>query len=571
MTSIENVLIVGGGIGGTHRRDRTVACRGVVRRRRHRRSARGGGDHAARNRAVDGLAEIGVLDRFTTEGLPVTPQRDLRLLRRSGAAGSDAAHAAAPAVAAAGRHPRVPADRWPRSSEKLRSRPAPPCGSASVWPGWSSRRTTVTATLTDGSAQSYDLVVGADGVRSTTRSLIMGDEVVPTYSGVTMFRWVVDGVPDVGPLGFYESEYLNVTLRLRDGRIYLATGRGYPERPRLTADEARQIVRENLLSFTAPLQRAIEERLTDDARIIVNDYDWLIAPDPWYSGRVLLIGDAAHATTAHLASGGAMAIEDGVVLGQEVAAGGPVEDVLKRFMARRFERSRLVVETSVELDRMQRRGEPIAAQNQVRGRAMGRPREPVLSRDDGQETSRMSDQMRAYALREFGEPPGLTEVPVPEAGPGEVRVRVTASSVNPYDAAAGAGFFRRMSEYRLPAVLGRDVAGTVDQVGAGVTAFAPGDEVLGMVKRDYVGDGTFAEYVVVPEDRFLVHRPEALGLAEAGALGLAAVTALQSLRELGLRPEDTVLVNGATGGVGAFVGPVGCCRGSAGDRDGTAG
>ena len=160
--------------------------------------------------------------------------------------------------------------------------------------------------------------------------------------------------------------------------------------------------------------------------------------------------------------------------------------------------------------------------------------------------------MRAYALGAFGEEPRLTALSVPEPGPREVRVRVTASSVNPYDAAAGAGFFRSMSEYRLPAVLGRDVAGTVEQVGAEVTAFEPGDEVFGMVKRDYIGDGTFADYVVVPEDRFIVQRPEGLRLAEAGALGLAAVTALQSVRELALRPDDTVLVNGATGGVGAF-------------------
>ena len=145
----------------------------------------------------------------------------------------------------------------------------------------------------------------------------------------------------------------------------------------------------------------------------------------------------------------------------------------------------------------------------------------------------MTATMRAYALAAFDADARLIDLPVPEPGPGEVRVRVTASSVNPYDAAAGAGFFRHMSEYRLPAVLGRDVAGTVDQVGAEVSAFRPGDEVLGMVKRDYIGDGTFAEFVVVPEDQFIVHRPEGLALAEAGALGLAAVTALQSLRGTG--------------------------------------
>lgn len=160
--------------------------------------------------------------------------------------------------------------------------------------------------------------------------------------------------------------------------------------------------------------------------------------------------------------------------------------------------------------------------------------------------------MQAYALTAFEQPPGLTRVPVPEPGPHEVRVRVTASSVNPFDAAAGAGFFRRMSEYRFPAVLGRDVAGTVEAVGAEVTAWHVGDEVWGMVKRPWIGDGTFAEYVVVPDDRYLAVRPDTLPLEQAGALGLAGVTALQCLDDLGCAPGDTILINGATGGVGSF-------------------
>jgi 2-polyprenyl-6-methoxyphenol hydroxylase-like FAD-dependent oxidoreductase len=231
----------------------------------------------------------------------------------------------------------------------------------------------VTATLTDGSTRSYDLVVGADGVRSKTRGLLFGDEVVPRYSGTTMFRWVVPGVADVGPLGFYQAEgSLIVVHRLRDGSVYLATGRHYRDSPGfLEPDQARQIMRENLAPFTAPLVVELQKHLSDDCTIIVNDYNWLLTPNPWYRGRVLIIGDAAHATTATLASGGGMAIEDAVVLGEEVAAGGSVEEVLDRFMERRFERARLVVETSVELDRMLHRGDPIPPQNELRARAMG--------------------------------------------------------------------------------------------------------------------------------------------------------------------------------------------------------
>jgi 2-polyprenyl-6-methoxyphenol hydroxylase-like FAD-dependent oxidoreductase len=231
----------------------------------------------------------------------------------------------------------------------------------------------VTAALTDGSVRSYDLVIGADGVRSKTRGLLFGDQVVPRYSGTTMFRWVVPGVEDVGPMGFYQADsYLNVVSRLRDGSIYLATGRHYGEPPGfLQPDQARHIMRENLAPFTAPLMAELRKHLTDDATIIVNDYNWLLAPDPWYRGRIVLIGDAAHATTATLASGGGMAIEDAVVLGQEVAAGGPVNDVLARFMKRRFDRARLVVETSVELERMLHQGDPIPPQNELRAKAMG--------------------------------------------------------------------------------------------------------------------------------------------------------------------------------------------------------
>ncbi|MCY1674950.1 NADP-dependent oxidoreductase [Pseudarthrobacter sp. SL88] len=169
--------------------------------------------------------------------------------------------------------------------------------------------------------------------------------------------------------------------------------------------------------------------------------------------------------------------------------------------------------------------------------------------------------MRAYVLYSFDEKARLADVSVPEPGPGQVRVRVLASSINPVDIATANGFFRSMHEYRFPAVQGRDFAGIVDTVGPQVTAYRPGDEVFGMVKRDYIGDGTFAEYVVVDQDRFLVKRPAALDRDAAGALGLAGVTALQCLDALDLQPGDAVFINGATGGVGSFAIQIGRSRG----------
>jgi 2-polyprenyl-6-methoxyphenol hydroxylase-like FAD-dependent oxidoreductase len=369
MTTIDTALIVGGGIAGLTAAT-TLARQGVACDVLELHDRPAGAAITIQNRAVDGLAEIGVLERFLEEGVPRTPQDFFAYYDAAGAPVPTPPMPPRPSTdlpQAVVIH-RVPLARILREAAEQ--------AGANVRVGVSIAELhqdggPVTATLTDRSTRFYDLVIGADGVRSKTRSLLLGGDVAPRYSGTTMFRWIAPDVPDAGPIGFYQAEFLNVVVRLRDGSIYLATGRHYPEKPgRIAPDEARRIVRENLGVFTAPLMVELHKRLTDDAEIVVNDYDWLMTPNPWYRGRVLLIGDAAHATTATLASGGGMAIEDAVVLGQEVAAGGAIDEVLERFMKRRYERARLVVETSVELDRMLQRNDPVSDQNALRGKAM---------------------------------------------------------------------------------------------------------------------------------------------------------------------------------------------------------
>ncbi|WP_306316608.1 MULTISPECIES: FAD-dependent oxidoreductase [unclassified Streptomyces] len=368
--AIGNALVVGGGIAGLSAAT-ALGRRGIACDVLELRDAPAGAAITLQNRAIDALDELGLLDRIRAEGR-ARSQADI--FRYFDAAGAPVPTPAVPPPAE-GALPQAVVIHRAALARVLRD--GAEAAGAVVRTGTTLTALTThdggaTVRLTDGTERTYDLVIGADGVRSATRRHVFGDEVRPRYTGTTMFRWVVDGVPDVGPPGFYQSDgILNVLLRLRDGGLYLATGRDYPARPgRLSQEAARRVVAENLDAFSAPLPRALRERLGGGTRIVVNDYDGLLAPDPWYRGRALLIGDAAHATSAYLASGGGMAIEDAVVLARELAGGGSAEDALRRFMRRRYERVQLVVETSFQLGDMHRAGAPVARQNAVRARAL---------------------------------------------------------------------------------------------------------------------------------------------------------------------------------------------------------
>jgi NADPH:quinone reductase-like Zn-dependent oxidoreductase len=161
--------------------------------------------------------------------------------------------------------------------------------------------------------------------------------------------------------------------------------------------------------------------------------------------------------------------------------------------------------------------------------------------------------MRAIAVRELGDTPTLTDLPERDPAPGELLVRVSASSVNGFDVAVLAGWVQQYMEYRFPIVPGKDFAGRVEVVGADVDGFTAGDEVFGVSLPAFVGsDGAFAEYVTVDARYGVTRTPGGLDRAVAGALGLAGSAALTALAALGLQSGQTLLVSGATGGVGAI-------------------
>ncbi|MGI9234067.1 MAG: NAD(P)-dependent alcohol dehydrogenase [Woeseiaceae bacterium] len=165
-----------------------------------------------------------------------------------------------------------------------------------------------------------------------------------------------------------------------------------------------------------------------------------------------------------------------------------------------------------------------------------------------------ADTMKAVVSRCYGGPEALEylDVEKPRPGPTEVIVEVKAAAVNPLDY-----HYMRGSPYlmRLSAGIGRpsdprmgvDFAGVVVEAGDEVTRFAIGDAVFGG------RSGAFAEYLVIPEDRAIALKPDSVSFEEAAAVGIAAVTALQALRDDGrLAAGERVLINGASGGVGTY-------------------
>jgi NADPH:quinone reductase len=183
--------------------------------------------------------------------------------------------------------------------------------------------------------------------------------------------------------------------------------------------------------------------------------------------------------------------------------------------------------------------------------------------------------MKAFALTSADKPATLVDLPDPGVPAGGVRIRVRAASVNGIDVYVANGYLVPMMEHRFPTVVGRDFAGVVDAVGEGRIDLAAGDEVFGFVPTTPpLETGTFAELVAGGPELVVARRPAGVSAEAAASIPLAGATALDSIDAAAIGAGDTVLVVGATGGVGSFVVQLAALRGAtviatakAGDED----
>jgi NADPH:quinone reductase-like Zn-dependent oxidoreductase len=162
----------------------------------------------------------------------------------------------------------------------------------------------------------------------------------------------------------------------------------------------------------------------------------------------------------------------------------------------------------------------------------------------------MMASMMAVSIRAYGGVDVLNyeEMPRPAAGEGEVLIRVHAAAVNPFDCAARAGYVASWFNYSFPLILGLDVSGVVEAVGAGVTTLAPGDAVY--ARSNPAVNGAYAEYIVLPADQ-VAAKPQSLDHIHAAAIPHVLLTAWAALIQgAELSEKQTVLIHGAAGGVG---------------------
>lgn len=162
--------------------------------------------------------------------------------------------------------------------------------------------------------------------------------------------------------------------------------------------------------------------------------------------------------------------------------------------------------------------------------------------------------MRAIGVLEFGGPEQLrvVEVPEPQAGPGEVRIRVHAAAVNPTDTGFRAGAYgARPGDHDAPWIPGADAAGVIDQVGEG-TSWQVGDEVVAITVPASAHGGAYADQVVVPAEQ-VVRLPAGVDMVAGSTLLMNALTARLSLNAMNLRPGQTIAVTGAAGTYGGYV------------------
>jgi 2-polyprenyl-6-methoxyphenol hydroxylase-like FAD-dependent oxidoreductase len=185
------------------------------------------------------------------------------------------------------------------------------------------------------------------------RELLFPDAPAPVLTGQGCWRAVMPRPDEVdGAVVYVGGPVKAGIVPVSQQEMYLFLLQHVPDNPRMPEERFPALLAEQLRGFGGALG-AIRDGLGPSSRINYRPLEKLLLPPPWHRGRAVLIGDAAHATTPHLASGAGLAVEDALVLAEFLASDRRLDDVFEQFTARRYDRCRMVVENSVRLGELE--------------------------------------------------------------------------------------------------------------------------------------------------------------------------------------------------------------------------
>jgi 2-polyprenyl-6-methoxyphenol hydroxylase-like FAD-dependent oxidoreductase len=193
--------------------------------------------------------------------------------------------------------------------------------------------------------KTYDLVIAADGINSATRAQFLPDAPSPEYTGQAVWRYNFPRPEDVAGICAYTGAIGVGLVPLSQELMYMFVTTPEPDDRRPPREGLARNMRERLAGTCAAIQ-ALAAQITDDEAVVYRPLEWILLRGLWHQGRVVFLGDAVHATTPHLGQGAGMAIEDAIVLADELARASSVEDACTAYRARRFERCEYIVEKS---------------------------------------------------------------------------------------------------------------------------------------------------------------------------------------------------------------------------------
>jgi len=206
----------------------------------------------------------------------------------------------------------------------------------------------VDVSFTNSRRATYDLVIGFDGAQSMMRPLVFGDALKPNPVGLSCFRCFLPRLPGVDQVLSFHATNRVVLVPLGKDIMYFPLTSVLPPDRRLAEAELSAMVVDLLDDYSAPIIQKVRSMVSKDSYIVYRPLTELLVPDPWYRGRIIVLGDAAHSFPPHLGMGAGMAIEDGVVLAEELSL-KPIEQALSDFMHRRFDRVEMVWRNAIRI------------------------------------------------------------------------------------------------------------------------------------------------------------------------------------------------------------------------------